>query len=814
MKRLSCGRLARAAVALLLPLCAAEACGPDFFHDVFVRHNRPDLPAQYVRGRLGLLQTGFARADLFVAYRYLNGGSLNEQEQKGWEPTFSVAEQDYDPERSRLVAKAPQPSAAEMWMTARRQMPDPPKDEVNAEAKFTVQESNGFRYETSYTNCADDAFRTAIATLQARVQAWGASSAALLDWMHGQDAVFADCSGAKLVPGAALKSGPDLLRADRAYQIAAAHFYMQSYADAAAEFLAIAQDRSSPWQPSGGYLAARAMTRQAWFAAPPTGTEAEYDHDKLRAAGVQLRHFLAANPEPRWRRAAEAQLALVRIRTEPVPRARELAALVAGGAAQQHDDNFAQDLQDLLWIVSQRVPDGLRAEPEGYPEVPDAEHPGSTRLPTRAEALQRANLVRQTAFEASSEARSFGPMVDWTVTMQSLAPAAAAHAREQWRSTHALPWLMAALTLTDASAARAGLSDLLQAAAAVPSSSPGWQTAIYHRARLLLAAGDATAARGAVAELSQALQATPDGLREVSTVNAVRGLRLLTAPTAQTFFADLPRSLLLASSEEAASLSSCQEVMQHTPGRHACVGSPRQPQMDADAADALNYQAPLTTWIDAARTPDLPQDLRYAIAAGGWTRAVLLQDAQAEMELRGQLPRPLQMQAAHEAGGLGRWMTLARNPGLRPYVNGGMQRAYSYDFVENFRDNWCYRPDVEETAPTPPAFLTAAEKQRGRDEASRLATLRSLQVGQEIVRRVTAEPSNPDAAEALYLVLRMLRYQCVEAAPAVLDAKYQKASDFTEEQRDLLELKLQVGRLMRRYYAASPWTKKAAPFVG
>ena len=74
MKRLLL--LAPFIIAILLPFLSVQACGPDFFPDVFVSKLRPDHPADYAAGKLGVLLPTFPRADLTVAYRYLNGGTL------------------------------------------------------------------------------------------------------------------------------------------------------------------------------------------------------------------------------------------------------------------------------------------------------------------------------------------------------------------------------------------------------------------------------------------------------------------------------------------------------------------------------------------------------------------------------------------------------------------------------------------------------------------------------------------------------------------------------------------------------------------
>ena len=51
------------------------------------------------------------------------------------------------------------------------------------------------------------------------------------------------------------------MRADRAYQIAAANFYAANFDEALKGFAAIAADANSPWQRNAVYLVARALTR-------------------------------------------------------------------------------------------------------------------------------------------------------------------------------------------------------------------------------------------------------------------------------------------------------------------------------------------------------------------------------------------------------------------------------------------------------------------------------------------------------------------------------------------------------------------------
>ncbi len=801
-------RLLRAAFCLTLTLTAAAiACGPDFYPDTFVRTERPDVPEQYVKGELGLLQPGFARGDLFVAYRYLTGGKLDSTEQTGWTPTIPIVEREYDTRpQERGLNNDPGPAAEEpikRWVLARRAFRDPPSEVIAQEGRIEGHTSQGYQYESNFLNCADDAFRTATQTLEMRARLWGATSTLLLDWLHGQDAVFHNCAGEPSSPAAAPAGSPPLLVADRAYQVAAAHFYARAFDSAAREFAAISQDKSSPWQTGAAYLAARTRIREAFFARQSAAEQADYDPAILRQAEDLLRESLSGNLEPRWRHAAQKQLAMIQIRLHPKQRTVELAALVSG---PRPDADYAQDLQDLLWITNARTPDGLRARPALYGQVQDEEKPGALRPVTAAEAELTAKQERETAFAGTADERTSAPILDWTLTFQSLAASASQHALAQWQSTHSQPWLVAALVLANDS--EGAKQDLLDAAAHIPPSSPAYETVAYHRARLLLAGHRFAEARSVLEQLTLFLQQMPKTEREPSTVNAVRSLRMLAAASPSEFLRFVPRTLLLASSEEYSSEQECLAVMKDSKRHYDCFAEVDPAQLDADAARVLNEQAPLDLWLQAATSDSLSTQLRAAVAEEGWTRAILLHDQPRAASFLPLLPVALRAQAGNSP--LAQWMTLARNPGLRPYLNAGVQRAYSYDFIESYRDNWCYQSDPD--AGSPAAFLSQSEHEAGAAEARQIRGMRSLVVGQRIVAEVKANLHDPQSPEALFLVLRMIRYGCTQPEqPGADPATPQVRAD--SEATDLLKLRQEAARLLRQHYATSAWTRKAAPFV-
>jgi hypothetical protein len=158
-------------------------------------------------------------------------------------------------------------------------------------------------------------------------------------------------------------------------------------------------------------------------------------------------------------------------------------------------------------------------------------------------------------------------------------------------------------------------------------------------------------------------------------------------------------------------------------------------------------------------------------------------------------------------------MAVLRNAGLRPYLDPGVQRSYTYDFVESYADNWWCddwtNPLAEQhgmTIPASVAFLPAASRATAEKEILEFRDLGSADeyLGSQVVAYATSHPNDPDVPEALYLTLRMIRYSCIHSYSS------NPADAHTAAPGKIAQ---QVVALMRRRYIANPWTKKAAPFV-
>jgi hypothetical protein len=161
-------------------------------------------------------------------------------------------------------------------------------------------------------------------------------------------------------------------------------------------------------------------------------------------------------------------------------------------------------------------------------------------------------------------------------------------------------------------------------------------------------------------------------------------------------------------------------------------------------------------------------------------------------------------------------VAIVRNPGLRPYLDAGVQRSYSYDFVESYRDNWWaqdwggggYGDYGTPLARTPELFLTPAQTSDGQRETDTLIKQGGAKanLGAQVLAYANNHPADPDVPESLYLVLRMIRYGT--------DSSSESNDSAGKEQENKEDaIRKDVSRLLRQRYAANPWTRKAAPIA-
>ena len=270
-------------LALLTTARFAETCGPFLTEIRFTTHNGV-LPGEFASGHPGVFRPHYVRRDLLLAYRMFSGIPFNDQELE------------------RTSDSNSSPGGVQAWLQARQIVPG-----LSAKADIVVDRNVPGEQYQSYRNCLEDAFGSASATLQLRIQQWGVQSPEVAEWVSGQDMVFQNCSAGIAIPGAS-NSTNRLLVADRQYQMAAARLYAEQYAQAESDFDMIAAAADSPWHEIAPYLAARVCIRQATIA----GNES-----KLKRAADRLRAIIADPARKGLHAPAEGLLGFVLARLEP-----------------------------------------------------------------------------------------------------------------------------------------------------------------------------------------------------------------------------------------------------------------------------------------------------------------------------------------------------------------------------------------------------------------------------------------------------------------------------------------------------------------
>jgi len=691
----------------------------------------PDFPlTQYASGRLGIVQPSYDRSLLIVAYRYLTGAPLTQNEtaafvrlwdesRDGAAATATAARTDWlatwQNEATRVLGKEALAEQRHLWWSER--------GIVRSEAH---DQSYLFYY-----NCLADAFRTAIDTLHERERQFGLGSPAVAHWTAAQNRVFANCAArgnvtAAVLPDAAAPDDPELIRADRAYQTAAAHFYARDLDVASAEFDAIASDAASPWQRIAALLVARTLVRRGTLGAEPDTVNTA----DLEAAASRLNAMLADAHFAELHAAARRLRNFIAVRLDAAQRRSELGGLLSHAAEGDRE----QELRDYLWLL------------------------GRPRADTGAT----------------------DDLTDWIDAMQSASADPLPHAVARWRESSSPAWLLAALVRCPP--AHADAAELLAAAQRLSRDNPGKAIAEYHRARLLMAAGQSEQARQAIDEVL----VKPPPAMTVSARNQFLGLRMRLARTLGEFMRFAPRTPV------AVSYDVPEPVNAHP--FDAGTDVPQDAQyFDRDSVFVLNRSSPLALLARITRDETLPRRLRREIAIAAWTRAVAIgrfdfAKRSSEMladlvpEVAGDL-RQLRDAGTPEETRFIAAYTLLRFPGLDPLIAAGYPRETPLAKIDSLRRNWwCagpsadgapgYRPtpvdsgaalvDTAESWATQLPFVTPAERESAQREAKKLDAVEAAPdfLAREVLAWSESHADDPRVPEALHLVVRATRYGC------------------------------------------------------
>ena len=324
----------RAIAAALIVLClAGRAPASGWFLPAarFWSSSKPSEPLdRYLDGQLGILAATYERSYLYVAYRHLSGLGLDAGSRGAVAEYFA---------RTSAPAGPYDYDASDRWLEARRRIF---KDDrfIHPWRDYTEKVGSN-EYRTFYLNCLGDAFLTAAKTLDERIARFGADSDEVRTWATAQDQVFSNCGEGESIPELLGEDASPAARADRAYQIASAHFYAGHFAEAQRLYRSIADDKASAWSTLGAYLVARAMLREAVV-------REHVDHEGLRATEAYLRELLADSSRRDIHPAAERLLDHVRAELDPAAKRQELAAVLTRPTLESP---LRPVLFDYLWIL-------------------------------------------------------------------------------------------------------------------------------------------------------------------------------------------------------------------------------------------------------------------------------------------------------------------------------------------------------------------------------------------------------------------------------------------------------------------------------
>jgi tetratricopeptide (TPR) repeat protein len=569
--------------------------------------------------------------------------------------------------------------------------------------------------------------------------------------VNAQDQVFSNCSSGTSIPDPLPADAGRLAREDRAYQIAAAHFYSANFDEAKKRFEEIAAERDGTWRFVASYMVARTLIRKASLGAP------EQKQESLRAAESQLAKILADKSFAHLHATATRLSNLVRLRLHPEERLHELARVLT---TKKQNDNLKQDLWDYTTLLDR------------YLEVDEPK----TAAITKGDDL-----------------------TDWIVTIESTEATALDHALERWQATRSEPWLIAALSHVNGKDAKA--SELIAQALKVQPAAAAFASARFHAVRLLMESGKNDEARTLVDQLLKNNRSAFDA----SSLNLLASKRMMLANTLDDFVAHAARvPVTLSWNDDGREIPADDESVSAE-----MKDIKDQPRFDHDAGMAINQRIPLALLKSAAKGTALPAPLQRDLAQAVWLRAAILGDTKTADELvpvlSSLVPDLSQLlneylsattPQAKKSVAIYAWLKF---PGLEPVVDIGIGRRTPLQQQDTYRDNWwcaaSYHPpeggdesEVESPAAfvdrskLPLLFLSAAEKTSTQREWETLQALGAAPnyIAQQVIQWANRTPADPRLPEALHLAVTSTRYGCTDdqtgrwskAAFDVLHRKY------------------------------------------
>lgn len=673
----------------------------------FSYSTHPDLPLEpFAAGKLGILNSSYARSYLFCAYKYLSGVSLTKEEQNElvslWNERLTTA--DYG---SSVDTGA--------WLKARQAV----KSAKKIDKLYTDRPVSKDEVYQQYCNCQPAAFNSAIAKLSELSAKFGPDSSQVKQWLEAQDMVFANCGSEPYSDKIPASSIPSLLDADadkalkqeRAYQIAAANFYAQNFEAARKEFDQIASDASSPRKQIAAYLAVRALIRQATLAKT-------LDLKILELAAQRIKNLLADGQFAELKADIKELSDFVSVRLSPADHLRKL---VKEKVSQASVCEFTKTLDQILGDGD----GGVDAEP--YSKLP--------------EELKKDELV------------------DWILCFKCNDPSAKTHAVAEYKKGKSTAWLVSAISKLDGKEPE--LKSLMSDASA-KLAGPGRWTLFYHLARLNILVGNLPKAK---ADLDEVLSDKAKSAElPMGSLNLLKDLRLPLAANLDEFIKYGFQNPMPACS------GGCVEQVPDDmdsiiKGKQAA----EKPLFTAAAGGIMQSSLPLSVLKQLAEKKQLLQDIRNNIAWTSWVRAALISDEQAARELaplvkalspaKGRFIDAYLAAASPELRKFAAAFLMLRYSSANPNPSWGPLSEDAYGDSSGWW--WGSPPLAASDAPKmAPAFLTAAQKTQCKGELDKLAKVEAAPnyLSKIVIAFAKAHPNDPRVPEALHLAVKSTRY--------------------------------------------------------
>jgi hypothetical protein len=745
-------------------------CAPGFNQAFFSYSIHPDFPlTKFAQGQLGILEPSYARSYQVVAYRYLVGKPLSQSEQRACVSLW----------RARLLREDADnygynSDAVKAWLKARQQVTAAAVPEINTYRKASDSPDSYSQFE----NCPNATFQNAIKTLNERITKYGAKSDYVKDWLSGQDKVFCHCGSPAYdyttkvtapegpFPGELPLSADAQLKADRAYQLAAAHFYAKHYDTAEGEFLAISRDANSPWQNKGLFMAVRCLIRKGTL-------PDKVDSESLSKASELLNQTLSDPKLSSLHDTAQGLLSFIRCRNTPEAKLMELARDVVDPSKS---DAFRQNLCDYTFLIDTYFP-----EPNS-----DSDQTAKDKAMVMPDVLKRDDLS------------------DWLFAFQNKY-GSKAHALERWQATHSLPWLIAALNKAEPGDKED--KELLSAARSIESSSPAFLTLSYYAIDLLMKSNQKDEAARELARV-MAVKTPP------SAHNDLVNFQMMLTPTVAEF--------VRLSVQKPVGFFSDYTGMEFPDDGEKLISAPNYSVATEtcyvnNAAEILNSDVPLKLLKEAVLKSTAPANARFDLAQAVWIRAVLLKQDAIALSLLPLLktlkPKLASLFAAYANAKspadrqFAASVFILNNPGARPYVTGGAPREVDYGRIEDYGDNWWGAKgmvgdahyDGPESAPKPrlrPQFLTAADVAIATTEVKSLKALGDAPniLSADVLAYAQSHPTDARVPEALSRCVKATRFGTRNA----------KTGTFSK----------QAFRLLHQRYGGTKWAAQTPYFYG